>query len=141
MDSGFLKPGETLEDDYDVLRPLEPAEVLGIIDGLLSSEVGGIQSRRRALAYAIQVAWHMGHPLSRRCSPVYISTNSCGRSQNVAKMLALLATPDVDSRGNPYLHLVLRAYCMGLIKTCDCVHGRINTETYYEVRRAIKRVC
>ena len=40
MDSGFLQPGEKLEDDYDVLRPLELADVIGIMDGLLSSEVG-----------------------------------------------------------------------------------------------------
>ena len=39
MDSGFLGPGESLEDDYDVLRELEPEDVLGIMDGLLSSEV------------------------------------------------------------------------------------------------------
>ena len=45
MDSGFLKPGETLEDDYNVLRDLAPEEVVGIMDGLLSSEVGPSKSR------------------------------------------------------------------------------------------------
>ena len=39
MDSGFLHDGETLEDDYDVLRELTPEEVLGIIDQLLCLEV------------------------------------------------------------------------------------------------------
>ena len=28
MDSGFVAPGQTLEDDYDLLRPLLPEEVL-----------------------------------------------------------------------------------------------------------------
>jgi N-alpha-acetyltransferase 35, NatC auxiliary subunit len=39
MDSGFLAPGETLDEEYDVTRPLLPAEVLGIIDKLLCLEV------------------------------------------------------------------------------------------------------
>lgn len=42
MDSGYLRSGETLEDDYDILRELLPEEVLGIIDQLLSFEVGSL---------------------------------------------------------------------------------------------------
>lgn len=40
MDSGFLAPGESLDDDYDVLRKLLPEEVIGIIDQLICFEVG-----------------------------------------------------------------------------------------------------
>lgn len=39
MDSGCLAPGESLDEDYDVTRPLLPTEVLGIIDQLLCLEV------------------------------------------------------------------------------------------------------
>lgn len=39
MDSGYLGPGETLEDDYDVLHEILPEEVVGIMDQLLCSEV------------------------------------------------------------------------------------------------------
>lgn len=39
MDTGFLSPGETLEDDYDVLQPLSPEQVIGIMDQLLCAEV------------------------------------------------------------------------------------------------------
>lgn len=39
MDSGFLKPGETMEDEYDFSAALLPEEVLGIIDQLLCHEV------------------------------------------------------------------------------------------------------
>lgn len=42
MDSGYLAPGETLDDDYDVLRHLEPEEVIGIMDQLICFEVGPI---------------------------------------------------------------------------------------------------
>lgn len=39
MDSGYLAPGETLDDGYDVARKLLPEEVLGIMDQLLCHEV------------------------------------------------------------------------------------------------------
>ena len=39
MDSGYLAPGETLEDEYDVLRTLLPEEVVGIMDQMLCYEV------------------------------------------------------------------------------------------------------
>lgn len=39
MDSGYLAPGETMEDDYDFAQALLPEEVLGIIDQLLCHEV------------------------------------------------------------------------------------------------------
>jgi N-alpha-acetyltransferase 35, NatC auxiliary subunit len=39
MDSGFLAPGETLYDDYDVLQDLLPEEVIAIMDQLLCFEV------------------------------------------------------------------------------------------------------
>ena len=35
--------------------------------------------------------------------------------------------------GNVMLHVVLRAYCLALIKTCYFVHKKIVGETYYEV--------
>ena len=39
MDSGCLPSGESVDEDYDVTRPLLPAEVIGIIDQLLCLEV------------------------------------------------------------------------------------------------------
>lgn len=39
MDSGYLAPGDTLDDQFDVRRSLLPEEVLGIIDQLLCHEV------------------------------------------------------------------------------------------------------
>ncbi len=39
MDSGCLAPGESLDDDYDVTKPLGADEALGIIDQLLCHEV------------------------------------------------------------------------------------------------------
>lgn len=42
MDSGYLSPGETLEDEYDVWRELLPEEVVGIMDQLLCHEVRSV---------------------------------------------------------------------------------------------------
>lgn len=40
MDSGFLEPGETMEDEYEFSQALLPEEIIGIIDQLLCHEVG-----------------------------------------------------------------------------------------------------
>lgn len=39
MDSGYLAPGENLEDNYDVSRTLLPEEIVGIMDQVLCLEV------------------------------------------------------------------------------------------------------
>ena len=39
MDSGFLQPGESLEDGYDLGRSLLPEELIGIMDSLLGLQV------------------------------------------------------------------------------------------------------
>lgn len=39
MDSGYLEPGETMEDEFDYCQNLLPQEILGIIDQLLCHEV------------------------------------------------------------------------------------------------------
>lgn len=42
MDSGCVAPGEQFEETYDVSQPLQPEQVLGIIDQLLCLEVSVI---------------------------------------------------------------------------------------------------
>jgi hypothetical protein len=39
MDSGYLEPGESMEDEYDFSEALLPEEIIGIIDQLLCHEV------------------------------------------------------------------------------------------------------
>lgn len=36
--------------------------------------------------------------------------------------------------------IVLRAYCLALVKACDLVHARVSTEYYYEVSH-LDRLC
>lgn len=122
MDSGYLGPGENqahaLEDDYDIMRELAPEEVVGIMDELLCHEM----------------AWHMGHPLSQTLfTSLYLD-----------KLLWPVPKTFEDARfareklgdkkeDSKLLHLVLRAYCLALVKCCDFVHSRVSAEFYYEV--------
>lgn len=48
MDSGYLEPGETMEDDYDFSQALLPEEIIGIIDQLLCHEVGNFDVEANA---------------------------------------------------------------------------------------------
>lgn len=36
-------------------------------------------------------------------------------------------------RRSPMTHIILRAYCLALVKACDLVHHRVTAEYYYEV--------
>lgn len=40
----------------------------------------------------------------------------------------------------PLVNLVLRAYCLALVKACDFVHVRVATEYYYEVSRLARQL-
>ncbi|KAI9803933.1 MAG: hypothetical protein M1833_000214 [Piccolia ochrophora] len=115
MDSGYLAPGEILEDSYDVMRPLLPEEVIGVIDGLLCHEM----------------AWHMGSPLSQTLfTSVYIDRLLWPepRSLNDARFSRLVLVGSDDAA----LNKILRSYCLALIKCCDFVHHRVSSEHCYE---------
>ncbi|MCJ1399551.1 hypothetical protein MMC11_002753 [Xylographa trunciseda] len=115
MDSGCLAPGETLEDDYDILRELLPEEVVGIVDQLLCAEV----------------AWYMGHHLSQTLfSSLYIDRILWPEPKGLEQ--ATFHRNDKPPSDNVMLHVVLRAFCLGLLKTCYFVHKQIVSETYYE---------
>ena len=40
LDSGYVAPGETLDDDFDPLQQLSPSQIAGIMDQLICQEVG-----------------------------------------------------------------------------------------------------
>ncbi|KAG7285570.1 hypothetical protein NEMBOFW57_010199 [Staphylotrichum longicolle] len=115
MDSGCLAPGESLDEDYDVTRPLLPSEVVGIIDQLLS----------------LEMAWHLGYPLSQTLfTSVYIekmlqSPPETIQDADFIKGHAANAPRDV-------MHGALRAYCLGVVKACCYVNERIKYEHSYE---------
>lgn len=58
MDSGCLAPGESLDEDYDVNRPLRAEEALGIIDQLLCHEVSRGPANVRWSGNLTSSRWH-----------------------------------------------------------------------------------
>lgn len=117
MDSGFLESGETLEDDYDTSSPLLPEEMIGIMDQLLCYEM----------------AWHTGYPLSQTLfTSVYIDKLLSPEPKTLEQSQFL---PNGESAHGPAaqaLLQVLRAYCLALIKGCDCVIAKITSRDYFE---------
>ncbi|KAH7040078.1 Mak10 subunit, NatC N-terminal acetyltransferase-domain-containing protein [Microdochium trichocladiopsis] len=115
MDSGFLNEGETLEDDYDVLRELLPEEVLGIIDQLL----------------CLEMAWHLGYPLSQTLlTNVYVEAIMNPHPQHIWEA-DFTRDPAVRDR-QPRMLSILRAYCLGMLKACCFVNKTVFNELYYE---------
>jgi hypothetical protein len=116
MDSGFLQPGETLEDDYDTLAPLLPEELIGIMDQLLCHEM----------------AWHSGYPLSQTLfTSVYIDKLLWPDIQVLEQAQFHRGELSDAQRPGPLLQ-VLRAYCLALIKGCDFVIAKITGRDYFE---------
>ncbi|KAE8383437.1 Mak10 subunit, NatC N-terminal acetyltransferase-domain-containing protein [Aspergillus bertholletiae] len=121
MDSGYLGPGQNdvqaLEDDYDTTRELAPELVIGIMDELLCHEM----------------AWHMGHPLSQTLfTSLYLDKLlwPIPKTLEEAHFCRPGSTTNKEEPG--MVHLVLRAYCLALIKCCDFVHARVINEYFYE---------
>ncbi|KAI1001414.1 hypothetical protein K3495_g6783 [Podosphaera aphanis] len=115
MDSGFLEPGETLVDDYDFGLELLPEEVIGIIDQLLCHEM----------------AWHMGHPLAQTIfTSFHIDKILCACPQNIKD--TQFEPYEEFSSDEPLMQRALRAYCLGLIKTCYFINSRISAGHFYE---------
>lgn len=115
MDSGYLEPGETMEDDYDFSQPLLPEEIIGIIDQLLCHEM----------------AWHMGYPLSQTIfTSLYIDRILMPAPLNIDN--TYFDRCENRTTEEPLTLQILRAYCLGLIKTCSFVNNRVKAEHYYE---------
>lgn len=130
MDSGYLEPGETMEDEFDFAQDLLPEEIIGIIDQLLCHEVSFF-SKSGAKLLISQMAWHMGHPLAQTIfTSLYIDRilSPCPLSINATFF------DRGESGGNEPITLqILRAYCLGLLKTCYYVNNRVKSEHTYEV--------
>ncbi len=134
MDSGCLEPGETMEDEYEFGQTLLPEEIIGIIDQLLCHEVRTfIVGLKRGAYWPLQMAWHIGHPLAQTIfTSLYIDRLLSPHPQSIQETY-------FDKRRNsvtdePITLRVLRAYCLGLIKTCFYVDNRVKAEHFYEVR-------
>jgi N-alpha-acetyltransferase 35, NatC auxiliary subunit len=79
-----------------------------------------------------QMAWHMGHPLSQTIfTSLYIDRilSPCPTSLDQT----FFDKSESCSSDEPLTLQILRAYCLGLIRTCSYVNSRVKSEHYYEV--------
>ncbi|KAL1873072.1 hypothetical protein VTK73DRAFT_1169 [Phialemonium thermophilum] len=115
MDSGCLAPGESLDEDYDLTRPLSATEVLGIMDQMLCHEM----------------SWHLGYPLSQTLfTNVYVEAILMPPPSTIREA-HFVRSRDTRAASDPLL-LILRAYLIGMLKACSYVADRIKHEHYYE---------
>jgi N-alpha-acetyltransferase 35, NatC auxiliary subunit len=78
------------------------------------------------------MAWHMGYPLSQT---IFTSLH-IGRILMPAPLSIDETHFDKIENGSadePLTLQILRAYCLGLMKTCSFVNNRVKSEHYYEV--------
>lgn len=82
------------------------------------------------------MAWHKGYPLSQTLfTSLYLDRLLWPVPRTVEE--ARFDRGKSKQEGSPLVHLVLRAYCLALVKACDFVHARISSEYYYEVGMGI----
>ena len=111
MDSGFVPEGDTFESEFDAQGPLEPRQILWVMDQLL----------------CLEVAWMHGESLAQ----------TVFTSLHVDRILDLekttMSAPTSGSCPNDVLvRLVLRAYCMALIKCVNGVLDIVLRQNFYE---------
>jgi N-alpha-acetyltransferase 35, NatC auxiliary subunit len=137
MDSGCFEAEESEDGHYDVSRPLLPEETLGIVDQLLCHEVRlATDPPRHSSTHnsndLSQMAWHLGYPLSQTLfTNVYIEAILIPTPTTIHEA-AFTRNGGGSFDESPMLS-VLRAYCVGMLKTCGYVNERIRTEHFYEV--------
>jgi Mak10 subunit, NatC N(alpha)-terminal acetyltransferase len=74
----------------------------------------------------------MGHPLSQTLfTCLYIERLLWPEPKTLEQAQFSRGTVAVSE--NPWLHRVLRSYCLATIKACHLVRSMITGETYYEV--------
>lgn len=79
------------------------------------------------------MAWHMGNPLSQTLFTSHYIDRLLWPEPKTLEQAQFYRHGD-QRQGNPMVNIVLRSFCIGLIKTCDLVLNRISSEHYYEVR-------
>jgi hypothetical protein len=110
MDSACLAPGEALVDAYDLERPLLPEEVIGIIDQFLCCEM----------------AWHEGYPLAQTLFSSHYIDKLLSLEAQTVDQIHFTKSGKENVWVAPLLHVVLRAYCIAVIKCCDYALEEIN---------------
>jgi hypothetical protein len=78
------------------------------------------------------MAWHMGYPLSQTIfTSLYIDRILMPTPTSLEE--TYFDRSDPRPQKEPLALQTLRAYCLGMIKTCWFVNSRVRSEHFYEV--------
>lgn len=78
------------------------------------------------------MSWHLGYPLSQTLfTSFYVEALSTPDPRSIQEA-TFIRNGGHEPNEQPMLQ-VLRAYCLGMLKSCGYVNERIKSEHYYEV--------
>ena len=79
-----------------------------------------------------QMAWHLGYPLSQTLfTSVYVEKILMPPPHTIQDANFIRSADPTSPI--PATLVILRAYCLGMLKACGHVNDRIKNEVYYEV--------
>ncbi|KAF2478792.1 Mak10 subunit, NatC N-terminal acetyltransferase-domain-containing protein [Neohortaea acidophila] len=117
MDSGYIPPGDTLDPDFDPSVGLEAGEVIWIMDQLL----------------CLEITWLEGHPLSQTVyTSLHINRLLSPDQRHSDSFHINPGPPPLRTNQDTLVHTVLRAYCIGMIKSSQLALHLIQSQTYFE---------
>ncbi|KAK0946508.1 N-alpha-acetyltransferase, non-catalitic subunit [Friedmanniomyces endolithicus] len=117
MDSGYVPLGDTLEPDFDVCKGLPAEQVLWIMDELLR----------------LTAVWHDGYPLSQTIfTSLHVDRLLSPDNRPPYQLSYGDMTLRIMTVEEQLVHIVLRAYCVALVKSCALVLHTIQSQNFYE---------
>nr|OQO27945.1 hypothetical protein B0A51_04291 [Rachicladosporium sp. CCFEE 5018] len=116
MDSGVILQGESEELGLDPGAPLTAAQVVGIMDHL----------------WCLEAAWLEGYPLSQTIyTSVHVDALMAPENRHPYPLPSSPSAGDQATEAG-LTHAVLRAYCIAVIKTVECVLQMVQSQNFYE---------
>ncbi|KAK5702783.1 N-alpha-acetyltransferase, non-catalitic subunit [Elasticomyces elasticus] len=117
MDSGYIPPGDSVEPRFDVCLGLPAEEVIWIMDELLR----------------LTIVWHDGYPLSQTIYTSLHVDRLLSPDNKAPYTFSFGDTTDkYDKTEERLVHVVLRAFCVALVKSCALVLHTIQSQNFYE---------
>lgn len=118
MDSGYVSPGDTFAPDFDVCSYLAPQEVVWIMDELLR----------------LEILFHNGYPLSQTIFTSLHIDRLIEPDNRGSTLCNEKLTGHASSlkQGKGLVHVVLQAYCLAVIKSCELALNAVQSQVYYE---------
>ncbi|KAK6437301.1 N-alpha-acetyltransferase, non-catalitic subunit [Oleoguttula sp. CCFEE 5521] len=116
MDSGVILTGESEDLGLDPGAPLSAAQVLGIMDHL----------------WCLEAAWLEGYPLSQTIyTSVHVDALMAPENRHPYPLPSSPSTGH-QAKETDLVHAVLRAYCIAVIKSVECVLQMVQSQNFYE---------